>query len=134
KETADHSLPYCLAAAIVDGMVTPAQFTETKLKDPKIWELLPKIKVTAHAEFEKLFPGLKATEVTIKTGGGDEHTLRVDYPKGDYRDPMTEEELLDKFDSMVLPKVNQEKRDQMVDLIMNLEKVKNMKDFMAAMK
>ena len=134
KENADHSLPYCLAAAIVDGMVTPAQFTETKLKDPKIWELLPKIKVTAHAEFEKLFPGLKATEVTIKTGGGDEHTLRVDYPKGDYRDPMTEEELLDKFDSMVLPKVNQEKRDQMVDLIMNLEKVKNMKDFMAAMK
>ena len=93
KETADHSLPYCLAAAIVDGMVTPAQFTETKLKDPKIWEVLPKIKVTAHPEFEKLFPRLKATEVTIKTKAEDEHTLRVDYPKGDYRDPMTEERI-----------------------------------------
>jgi len=134
KETADHSLPYCLAAAIVDGMVTPAQFTETKLKDPKIWELLPKIKVAAHPEFEKLFPRLKATEVTIKTKDRDEHTLRVDYPKGDYRDPMTEEELLHKFDSMVLPHVSQDKRDHMVDLIMNLEKVINMKDFMALMK
>jgi 2-methylcitrate dehydratase len=134
KETADHSLPYCLAAAIVDGMVTPAQFTDAKLKDPKIWELLPKIKVIAHPEFEELFPRLKATEVTIKTGSGDAHTLRVDYPKGDYRDPMTEAELLHKFDSMVLPKVNQDKRDRMVELIMNLEKVKNMKDFMGAMK
>jgi 2-methylcitrate dehydratase len=134
KETADHSLPYCLAAAIVDGMVTPAQFTDTKLKDPAIWDLLPKIKVSAHPEFEKLFPRLKATEVTIKTNVGESHTLRIDYPKGDYRDPMTEEELLDKFDSMVLPKMDQQKRDRMIDLIMNLEKVGNIKDFMEAMK
>jgi 2-methylcitrate dehydratase len=127
-------LPYCLAAAIVDGMVTPAQFTDTKLKDPAIWDLLPKIKVSAHPEFEKLFPRLKATEVTIKTNVGESHTLRIDYPKGDYRDPMTEEELLDKFDSMVLPKMDQQKRDRMIDLIMNLEKVGNIKDFMEAMK
>jgi 2-methylcitrate dehydratase len=134
KETADHSLPYCLAAAIVDGMVTPAQFKDSKLKDPVIWELLPKIKVSAHPEFEKLFPRLKATEVTIKTTSGQNHTLRVDYPKGDYRDPMSDEELLDKFDSMVLPKMGQQKRDRMVDMIMNLEKVTDIKEFMAAMK
>ena len=134
KETADHSLPYCLAAAVTDGMVTPAQFTDSKLKDPVIWELLPKIKVSAHPEFEKLFPRLKATEVTILTRAGQDHTLRVDYPKGDYRDPMTEEELLDKFDSMVVPKTGQQKRDRMVDLIMNLEKVGNIKEFMAALK
>ena len=134
KETADHSLPYCLAAAIVDGMVTPAQFKDSKLKDPVIWELLPKIKVSAHPEFEKLFPRLKATEVTIKTNSGQNHTLRVDYPKGDYRDPMSDKELLDKFDSMVLPKMGQQKRDRMVDLIMNLEKVTDIKEFMAAMK
>ena len=134
KETADHSLPYCLAAAIVDGMVTPAQFTDSKLQDPQIWDILPKIKVSAHPEFEKLFPRLKATEVTVISNSGKAHTLRVDYPKGDYRDPMSEEELLYKFDSMVLPKVSQQRRDQIVELIMNLEKVKNMKEFMAAMK
>ena len=134
KETADHSLPFCLAAAIVDGMVTPAQFSDTKLKDPAIWDLLPKIKVSAHPEFEKLFPRLKATEVTIKTTAGKSHTLRIDYPKGDYRDPMTEEELLYKFDSMVLPKMGQQKRDRMIDLIMNVEKVANIKDLMEAMK
>ncbi len=133
KETADHSLPYCLAAAIVDGMVTPAQYKPEKLKDPQIWDLLPKIRVTAEPEFEKLFPRLKATEVSISTVSGQTHTLRVDYPKGDYRDPMTEAELLYKFDSMVLEKTGREKRDKIVELIMNLEKVENVRDFMSWM-
>jgi 2-methylcitrate dehydratase len=133
KETADHSLPYCLAAAVVDGMVTPSQFKEEKLKDPQIWELLPKIKVVAEPEFEKLFPRLKATEVVITTGTGKKHQLRVDYPKGDYRDPMSEEELLAKFDSMVLDKVGKAHRDRMVENIMNLENVKSMREFMQLM-
>ncbi len=133
KETADHSLPYCLAAAVADGMVTPAQFKEEKLKDPQIWELMPKIKVVAEPEFEKLFPRLKATEVTVTDSKGNKHTLRVDYPKGDYRDPMSEDELFYKFDSMVLDKMGREKRDRMVELIMNLENVNNIRDFMQAM-
>jgi 2-methylcitrate dehydratase len=133
KETADHSLPYCLAAAAVDGMVTPSQFTADKLKDPQIRKLLPKIKVVAEPEFEKLFPRLKATEVNIKSTGGAEFTLRVDFPKGDYRDPMSEKELLDKFDSMVLEKTGREKRNRIVDRIMNLENEKNMKEFMTLM-
>jgi len=130
KETADHSLPYCLAVAVVDGIVTPTQFKEEKLKDPRIWQLLPQIKVVAEPEFEKLFPKLKVTEVTITTISGDKYTLRIDYPKGDYRDPMSESELLDKFDSMVLEKAGKEHRDRMVDLIMNLEKIQNVQEFM----
>ncbi|GAB4377320.1 MAG: MmgE/PrpD family protein [Calditrichia bacterium] len=133
KETADHSLPYCLAAAVVDGMVTPAQFKEEKLKDPRIWDLLPKIKVVAEPAFEELFPRLKAAEVTITTTEDVRHILRVDYPKGDYRDPMTDEELLDKFDSMVLAKVSQEQRDRMVEAIMNLEGIEDIRDFMKLM-
>lgn len=133
KETADHSLPYCLAAAVVDGMVTPAQFKDEKLKDPKIRELLPKIKVVAEPEFEKLFPRLKATEVSITTTTGKKHVLRIDYPRGDYRDPMTEEELLYKFDSMVLDRVNRQQRDRMVDAIMNLEKFADVREFMRLM-
>jgi 2-methylcitrate dehydratase len=133
KETADHSLPYCLAAAVVDGMVTPSQFKDEKLKDSKIWELLPKIKVMAEPEFEKLFPRLKATEVVITTGMGKKHQLRVDYPKGDYRDPMSEGELFAKFDSMVLDKVGKTSRDRIVENIMNLENVKSMKEFIQLM-
>jgi 2-methylcitrate dehydratase len=113
--------------------VTPSQFTEKKLKDPVIWGLLPTIKVVANPELEELFPKLKATEVTISDNSGRDFSLRIDYPKGDYRDPMSEEELLEKFDSMVIEKVGQEARDRMVDLIMNLEQTKKIKDFMQYM-
>ncbi|HED09039.1 MAG TPA: MmgE/PrpD family protein, partial [Ignavibacteria bacterium] len=56
RETADHSLPYSVAAAIVDGKVTTQSFSEEKLKDPKIWEVIDKIKGEASEEFEKMFP------------------------------------------------------------------------------
>ncbi|GAB4336027.1 MAG: MmgE/PrpD family protein [Calditrichia bacterium] len=129
KETADHSLPFCLAAAVVDGMVTPAQFKPEKLKAPQIWSLLPKIEVVAEPEFEKLFPRLKATEVQLTDSAGKEYVCRVDYPRGDYRDPMSDEELMQKFDSMVLPVLGEEKRNRLVEAINNLEEFGNIAEW-----
>jgi 2-methylcitrate dehydratase len=133
KETADHSLPYCLAVAIVDGKVTPAQFTHQKLKDSRIQDLLPKIRVVVNPEFEKLFPQLKASEVSIIDKNDRKYSLKIDFPKGDYRNPLNENELLEKFDSMVLEKVGKDKRNKMVDLIMNLENVISIQKFMKIM-
>jgi 2-methylcitrate dehydratase len=44
RETADHSLPYCLAAAIVDRQISTASFSDEKLRDPRIWAVIDKIK------------------------------------------------------------------------------------------
>ena len=44
RETADHSLPYCVAAAIVDKQITTNSFSDEKMKDPAIWETIDKIK------------------------------------------------------------------------------------------
>ena len=43
RETADHSLPYCMAAAIVDKKITTESFSDEKLKDPRIFEVIDKI-------------------------------------------------------------------------------------------
>src|SRR5690349_11799891 len=59
KETADHSLPYVIAAAIADRQVTPLQFERKKIMDPRIREQLHKIVVVADPEIEKLFPALQ---------------------------------------------------------------------------
>ena len=59
RETADHSLPYCIAATIVDGTVTPESFTEQKIMDPELRSYLNKIKVVADPDYEKTFPELK---------------------------------------------------------------------------
>ncbi|HTL31217.1 MAG TPA: MmgE/PrpD family protein, partial [Tepidisphaeraceae bacterium] len=59
KETADHSLPYVIAAALVDRQVTPAQFTPQKIMDPTIRAQLKKVEVVADPEIEKVFPALQ---------------------------------------------------------------------------
>jgi 2-methylcitrate dehydratase len=49
--------------------------------------------VVANEEFEALFPKFQPSRVTITTNSGTSHSTRVDVPKGDPRDPMTEEEI-----------------------------------------
>src|SRR5438105_1776826 len=67
KETADHSLPYVIAAALVDRQVTPLQFTPEKIMDPAIRAQLRKVEVIADPEIEKVFPALQRVIVTIRT-------------------------------------------------------------------
>jgi 2-methylcitrate dehydratase len=131
KETADHSLPYCIAAALADLKVTPQQFTEEKLHDPRLRSQLRKVKVTANAEFEKLFPAKQSTRVTITTTAGEKHTKRVDVPKGDPRDPMTPEELQIKFDALAEPVMSAKRRTQLRDAVFGLEKLGQIGDLMA---
>ncbi|MHB8078731.1 MAG: MmgE/PrpD family protein [Candidatus Krumholzibacteriia bacterium] len=103
KETADHSLPYCIAAAIVDRKVTPEQFEAGRIMDPTIRAQLAKVKVTADPEIEAAFPALQKVVVTIVTTDGRELTRALDYPKGDPRNPMTDAELEVKFDALAGP-------------------------------
>jgi 2-methylcitrate dehydratase len=103
KETADHSLPYCIAAALVDRRVTPEQFTPARILDPRIREQLAKVKVTADPEIERVFPERQRAVVTVVTTAGLEFTRQLDYPKGDPRNPMTDKELETKFDSLAGP-------------------------------
>jgi 2-methylcitrate dehydratase len=97
KETADHSLPYVVAAALADGHVLPSSFSKDKLADPAIRDLLGKIKVVADPEIDALFPRVKRARVTIKTASGAVHTAQIDVAKGDPQDPLTDDELITKF-------------------------------------
>src|SRR5436189_3780931 len=63
KETADHSLPYCLAVGLMDGMVTPLQFKEERIKDPALIPIMDRVKVVANQEFESLFPKFQPSRV-----------------------------------------------------------------------
>ncbi|MDM7913974.1 MAG: MmgE/PrpD family protein, partial [Candidatus Eisenbacteria bacterium] len=70
KEAADHSLPYCIAAAVARGKVTPEEFQDEAIMDPRLRAQLPKVKVKANAEFEKLFPKIQPCRVEIETTAG----------------------------------------------------------------
>lgn len=120
RETADHSLPYSLAVGLVDGMVTPLQFRDERVRDPKLIPVMDKIKVVANQEFESRFPEFQPSRVTITLASGKAFTQQVDVPKGDPRDPMTRDEIKVKYDALGRDVVGQPKCDRAGDLIMNL--------------
>ena len=130
KETADHSLPYVIAAAVADRQVTPAQFEQDKIMDPRIREQLNKVEVVADPEIEKLFPKLQRVIVTIHTTDGREFTKQLDYPKGDPRNPLTDQEVEEKFDALAAPVLSDEARKRVKDAVWSLEKVGSVSELM----
>jgi len=130
KETADHSLPYCMAVGLVDGMVTPLQFKEHRVLDKSLIPIMDKIKVVANEEFEALFPKFQPSRVTITTNDGKSHSTRVDVPKGDPRDPMTEEEIAVKFTALGGDVIGKEQCEKLRKCIMNLDSAKKVDELL----
>ncbi len=131
KETADHSLPYVIAAAVVDRQVTPAQFEQERIMNETIRAQLPKVEVVADPEIEKVFPELQRVKVTIETTGGASHTKELDYPKGDPRNPLTDKEVEAKFDALATPVLSDARRQQLKDAVWGLERLGSISELMA---
>jgi 2-methylcitrate dehydratase len=130
KETADHSLPYVIAAAIVDRSVTPAQFTPAKLADPVIRAQLDKVTVVADATIEALFPALQRVVATITTNDGRRLTKQLDAPKGDPRNPLTDAEVEAKFESLAEPALPAATRRRVMDVVWSLETLGSISELM----
>ena len=130
KETADHSLPYVIAAAIADRQVTPAQFEPEKIMDTRIREQLRKVEVVADPEIEKVFPKLQRVIVTVKTTDGRELTKQLDYPKGDPRNPLTDKEIEEKFDALAAPVLSDTRRRRLKEAVWKLDELSSVTELM----
>ena len=130
KETADHSLPYCLAAVAADGGVYPNSFEPEKLFDPRIRTLLKKIKVVANAEIDGLFPGTKRAIATITTNDGRTFTKTVDHAKGSPDNPMSDDELVAKFRANASAVMDKAAQDKVIAATFDFENQKDLAAYM----
>ena len=119
-----------MAVGLVDGMVTPLQFKEERVLDESLIPIMDKIKVVANEEFEALFPKFQPSRVTITTNGGKEYSTRVDVPKGDPRDPMTEEEIAVKFTALGGDVIGKDQCEKLQKGIMNLESLGKLEELL----
>ena len=112
-------------------MVTPLQFKEERVLDKSLIPIMDKVKVVANDEFEALFPKFQPSRVTITTNGGKEYSTRVDVPKGDPRDPMTEEEIAVKFTALGGDVIGKDQCKKLQEFIMNLDGVEKIDELLA---
>ena len=130
RETADHSLPYCIARAILDRKITTGTFDDDKINDPELKNIIFKIKGIASAEFEKLFPAKQPSNVMIRTKDGAENSVYLEYPKGDPREPMTMDDLINKFNSLSNSVLDSDRQNQIKEMIFSCEEISDTADFM----
>ena len=130
KETADHSLPYVIAAAIADGNVFPDSFSEEKLQDPRIRGLLKKIHVTADPEIDSMFPKIKRARVHILALDGQIFSAQVDDAKGTPNNPMSDREIEEKFKANSRYCLPSERCNVIIDETWNFGEITNIKNFM----
>lgn len=91
------SVPYCIAAAAVDGALTQAQFAPGRIHDPLIRRVLDRTEVIADPALNALYPANFPARVTVTMEDGQSFTETVMLPKGDPGAPLSDAELEDKF-------------------------------------
>ncbi|MEO6887985.1 MAG: MmgE/PrpD family protein [Ktedonobacteraceae bacterium] len=121
KEEADHSLPYMLAVALLDGKVTPAQYAPERITRQDVQALLRKVTVRPDERLSKRFPQEMPCHITVTLK--DSQTLSIDmhdYP-GFYTRPMTWEQAQQKFDLLAAPYADEHLRHNIAETVQHLE-------------
>ena len=94
--SAQFSIPYVVAACVVDGDMGPEQLMARRTGDPVLLGLSRRVKVEMSEELNSLYPGKTPTAVEVSLRGGRKLSRQVDIPHGDPRDPMEEDEIAGK--------------------------------------
>jgi 2-methylcitrate dehydratase len=97
RETADHSLPFCVAAALLDGEVTLRTFESRRFLDAEVLELMSKVELREDPEFTREYPEVWNCRITVHMSSGERVVMHSVYPKGHPRNPMSDAEVEEKF-------------------------------------
>lgn len=117
RETADHSVPYTAAAALIDGFVGPAQFTDARMRDPGLLALLQKVEVRP----EPKFTGGRRCRVEVVTNSGQRLVGEVNGIKGDTAHPMSDAEIETKFLDQAELALGKKRARAILDTLWHLE-------------
>ena len=121
RETADHSIPYLVAAALQDGAVTPATFARSRIRDPALHALIKKLEVVEEPEFTRRYPAESCTRIEVTTTDGRRMAAETSHPKGNYRNLLTDGEVEAKFRGLASSALGAERCDQVLAEVWDLE-------------
>jgi 2-methylcitrate dehydratase len=121
RETADHSGPYLIAAALVDGEITEASFESERFQDPELLAVTDTIELVEDPAYTAAFPWRMACRFEVELRSGEVLEVVGDYPKGHPRDPLTDEEVSRKFLGQAEPSLGSERAQQLLQTMWKLE-------------
>jgi 2-methylcitrate dehydratase len=133
RETADHSLPWIVAASLIDGAFSDAIFAPARFGDPRILALADRITVAEDLEFTGAFPQEFRSHVEIALTDGTRRSAGLDVPHGHHDDPLTDAEVDAKFAMLAGRKLPPARAAQALRLIRDFEQCTRLDDLFDAL-
>jgi 2-methylcitrate dehydratase len=134
RETADHSFPYCVAAALLDGNVTRRSFEPARLTDPALRALMQKVRVVPQPEFVGRYPQAMPTRITVRTKTGNAYVQQVDHPLGHPKNPMSDCQVEDKFRLLAVGRLDRARMKKVIQSVWALDQFTDIGTLMALLR
>jgi len=134
RETADHSLPYCVAAALLEGAVTEASFSARRIRDPRIAALIERTTLREDASFTRRHPQEWPCRIELTLLGGGKRVAEAPYFKGHAKRPLSDAEIEEKFRSLAEPLLGKKRADAVLEQTWKLEKLGDVGDLLKLLK
>lgn len=131
RETADHSMPFGLAIALLHGTIELEHFSDRYLRDPDVLAMADKVNVAASDELTALYPEQRRSIVELVTRSGERFTEQRGYHRGHPKDPMTDLEIETKFRSLAEPRLGKARADLLLELLWRLDEVRDVGEVVA---
>ena len=124
KETADHSLPYVIAAALLDGQLMPAQYAQARIVAPDVQALLKKVKVALADDLTKRYPAHSSARVKVTLKDGRSFLGDHEDYEGFHTRPMRWETVARKFEALASPHAPASLRKEIEDACARLDAIR----------
>jgi 2-methylcitrate dehydratase len=123
KEEADHSLPYMVAVALLDGEVTPAQYAQERIMRDDVQMLLRRVVIRPDVGFSKRFPDEMCCRIAIQLTNGRVFTVEKRDYAGFLTRPMSWDQLAVKLDNLAAPYTDAAMRREIVQMVSELDTI-----------
>lgn len=125
RETADHSLPYLLAVALVDGFIDQDSCAPERVVDPGLRPLMNKIRIAENADFTAAFPTEINSRIALRLRGGRVLERHTAFPRGHVRNPVSDDDISTKFEQLAarLASADQEVAAQLLERLWSFDEV-----------
>ena len=122
-------MPFGAAAAILYGQTSLSQYRAKIIQSPEMKQMMDRVRCVEDLELEKVFPKQWPATAEVKTKDGRTFSTRIDYPKGDPENPLSWDELIEKFNGLTSSIYSKARREKFIEQVRRIEGIGNLKQW-----
>ena len=122
REEAVNSLPFLISTALLNGSLQEGHFTHRSIRSQEMQKLRANVEVVHNPELDSCYPEEMCHKLHVTLEDGTTHTIKKCNYLGHYKKPMDWDKTVNRFHEHASEFANDQLRNEMVDVVQNLEK------------